>query len=277
MSSAACQTASMSSQDVCCGAVLNANLTVAERSVTPMQRRPYGTGVYRRRITLDAPAPGQVTGELRDDFHHFRVLLGHDGTHVTAIAGEAVRFPWTTCPSAAAELRGLVGTALPTRASAIAAVLPARENCTHLYDLAGLALAHAGTGRTSRTYDLAVPDRVEDRTVATLARDGEHLLTWTVLGQGIDGPPPFAGQRLRGGGFIAWADAQLDPDTAEAAVVLRRALAIAMGRAMDLDAVARAEDLGETMTGTCYTFSTRRYPVSFRVKGSVRDFTDARP
>src|SRR4051812_30672376 len=147
-----------------------------------MTQRPYGTGVYRRRITLDAPAPGQVTAELEDDFHHFRVLLGHDGSVVTAVAGEAVRFPWTTCPSAASQLRGLVGTPLPTTASAIAAVLPARENCTHLYDLAGLALAHAGTGRRSLRCVNTLPDPGDELTNAFLDPARTALLAGEVRG-----------------------------------------------------------------------------------------------
>ena len=209
---------------------------------------------------------------MEDDFHHFAVDLDHDGQRVTAIAGAAVRFPWTTCPAAAAELQGLVGAPLAKRSTAIADHIPARRNCTHLYDLAGLALGHAGLGRADRRYDVTIPDREHWATEATIACNGEVRLRWAVQGHTIEGPPPFAGQRLRGG-FLAWADATLDPETAEAAIILRRALSISLGRIMDLDVFPTAADLGERVVGTCYTFQPERLSVALRMKGSTRDFS----
>lgn len=230
-------------------------------------------GTYRRRIRLRCPGIGQVTAELEDDFHHFRVLLGHDGSSVTSVAGEAIRFPWTTCPSASTELQGLVGAALPHRATGIASIIRARANCTHLYDLAGLALAQAG-GRPDRLYDVAVPDRDESgTTTASIACNGEPVLTWKATWREIVDPPPFVGVALRGS-FIAWADADLPDDLAEAAVILRRAMDISMGRLMDLDQRPTAADVGHPMEGTCYTFSAERMPVAFRVRGSTRDFSE---
>jgi Protein of unknown function (DUF2889) len=222
---------------------------------------------YRRRIRLAAPAPGAVEAELEDDFHHFRVRLEHDGRRVTAIAGGAERFPWTTCGQATGPLAGLVGAPLAERSSAIAAHLPARANCTHLYDLAGLALAHRGV---DRRYHVVVPDRVDGATTATLDRDGKRRLAWQVRNHTIVAPEPFAGRTLRGGGFIQWADATFGPDEAEAAIVLRRALAISYGRQQDLDAYHTAAEL-PFMTGTCFTFQAERMPVALRVKGSTRD------
>lgn len=212
-------------------------------------------GTYRRVVELTAPSPTEVAGELVDDFHHFRVWIGHDGERVVTVGAEAVRFPWTTCPQAKAELLGLVGAPLPDDATGIAALLPARRNCTHMYDLAGLALAHAAAGRSHRRYEVAVPDRDRSgRTRAVLWRDGEELLAWDLCRHEVEGPPPWAGAPLREG-FIAWATANLDPDTAEAAIVLRRAVHISFGRAVDLDAFVRAAELAPTMLGTCYTFS----------------------
>jgi hypothetical protein len=236
-----------------------------ERSLTAVSS-------YRRRIRLTS-APGRVEGGLEDDFHHFRVTLEHDGERVTSVVGGAVRYPWTTCADAAGQLDGLVGAPLAERATDIAGVLPARENCTHLYDLAGLALRHARAGRATRQYDIEVPDRVEGVTAARLWVDGLLALRWKVRDQMIEDPPPFAGRPLRGA-FLRWANETFDADDAEAAIVLRRALAIAMGRNFGLDNLATAADVGDFMAGSCYTFQTERMPVSFRMPGANRDFTD---
>lgn len=224
-------------------------------------------GAYHRRIDLHAPSPSEVAAELEDDFHHFRVWVGHDGERVVTVGAEALRYPWSTCPQAKAELLGLVGAPLLGDATAIADLLPARRNCTHLHDLAGLALAHAAHRRDRRRYDIVVPDRDETGcTRAVLQRDGTPLLSWDLRWHVIEGPPPWTGVSLRGG-FAAWARANLDPDTAEAATVLRRAVAISLGRVVAWQAFERASDLAETMLGACYTFSPGVIEAAVRVGG----------
>ena len=74
------------------------------------------------------------------------------------------------------------------------------------------------------------------------------------------------------GGFIRWADATLPVDEAEAAIVLRRACDIGMGRGMDLEAIAVAEELSGIMSGVCYSMQPAVMPVAFRHRGSIRDF-----
>ena len=141
-------------------------------------------------------------------------------------------------------------------ATAHGAHADARTTCTHWFDLAGLAIAQAGAGRDHRRYDMTVPDRGEGgRTTAHLARDGVDLLDWDVDARTVLGPEPYAGQPM-GRGFLAWANATLDPDTAEAAIALRRACRISLGRLMDLDDYERASEVGHAMADTCHTFST---------------------
>lgn len=232
-------------------------------------------GAYRRRIRL-TPDGHTVEGELEDDFHHFGVVITHDGERVTAVEGDAVRFPWTTCPGAVAELAPLVGARLSARPTAVGEVMPARQNCTHLFDLAGLAVAHAARGADDlRQYDVTVPDRDEDgRSQVTLQRDGEQVLAWTVVWNRIEAPEPYAGRQLKGS-FLAWAESELEPEEAEAAIVLRRACHISWGRAQDLDRYRAADELLEVMSGTCFTFQPDRAVAGHRVLGSIRDFTDA--
>ena len=238
--------------------------------------------VYRRRVRLvsdDGAAPargGSVVAEMEDDFHHFRVDLEHDGTAVVAVSGTAIRYPWTTCPGATAELTALKGMPLSRSSTAVGSFAAPRRNCTHLFDLAGLAVAHAASGRKQRVYDVEVPARAGGRTDPLLLRDGELVLSWSVQGLEITGPAPFAGIPLRGGrGFLSWAAEHLDEESMEAAVVLRRSVEIAWGREQDLDSMERASDLGDFMLGACFTFQPGTAEVAIRMKGSTRDFSAA--
>ena len=71
-------------------------------------------------------------------------------------------------------------------------------------------MAHAARDEGgTRTYDVAIPDRDGSRTHPELRRDGELLFRWSIAGRHIVGPPPFENVELRGG-FIAWAEANLD-------------------------------------------------------------------
>src|SRR5207237_10898454 len=131
----------------------------------------YPSGSYRRRIHVTAsPDHAAVTAELEDDFHHFRVTVAHDGARVTGVRGEGVRYPWSTCPLAAAQLEPLFGMSLSTRSTAVGDVVSARDNCTHMFDLAGLAVAHAARDGDRRQYDITVSDPVGHRRRATLDR-----------------------------------------------------------------------------------------------------------
>jgi hypothetical protein len=236
-------------------------------------RRAYGAGVFRRRILLRA-GDGRVRAELEDDFHRFAVELRHAGGRVLEARGEAARFPWTACPGATARIEALAGMPLLTRAVELAGHSDARLHCTHLYDLAALALAHAAAGRARREYAVAVPDRVGGVTEATLQRDGAPLLAWRVRGNRVVGPGPLAGLALRGRAFLDWIEAHLDPDAAEAALVLRRALYIAMGRATDLDAVASAAHVTPIAGASCHAMQPGIAEGALRVTGSTRDWTD---
>jgi hypothetical protein len=233
-------------------------------------------GAYYRGISLTS-TPGRVDAELQDDFHHFRVVLTHDGGKVLSAEGEGVRFPWSTCAAAGVELHPLAGVLLSRRSTAHAAYVSARANCTHMFDLAGLAIAQAGTARPDRQYDIRVPDRIGARTEPTIHCNGELVLRWTIDGRTIVDPPPYSGRELRGD-FIAWAEETLDEDTAEAAIALRRGVYISTGRYQDLDGYETADEVGRMtggfMDGICYTFQPDRQPVALRMKGTTRDFTD---
>jgi hypothetical protein len=233
-------------------------------------------GSYRRRIRLVRRDPDTVWGGLEDDFHHFEVTLTHDDTHVTGIAMHAVRWPWSTCPAAGEQLQALVGMELSDRSTAVAAVTDPRMNCTHQFDLAGLCVSHAVRDAETRQYDVELPPPVGNVVTPRLWRDGELTLEWQLAVDAtrtreLVSPLPFTDAPWRGG-FMKWADANLPPEEAEAAIVLRRSCDIGMGRGMDLEAIPVALDLAEIMTGICYSMQPDVMPVAFRNRGSIRDF-----
>ncbi len=233
----------------------------------------YGDGIYRRRIRL-VGEEGRVRADLEDDFHRFALGLVHDGERVTRLEVEASRFPWQTCPEAARPLEALQGLALTPRCTEVARHTDPKRQCTHLFDLAGLAIAHAARGGDSLQYDLAIPDRIDDRTEPTLARDGEALLHWQVRGVKIESPEPFAGRVLVGGGFLRWATEALDPATVEPVFLLWRACAISMGRAFDIAGAPSADTYASLAGGNCYSFLPEVVARARRHGPDVRDFTD---
>ena len=243
----------------------------------PSDRPDPKADAYRRAVRLVASPPAAdglqtVVADLDDDFHRFRVTLRHDGDRVHSVEGEGLRFPWTSCPDAAGPLRALVGAPLSPRATAAAAHADPRANCTHMFDLAALAMAHAGAGRPgTRLYEAEIPRRVRGHTRARLWRDGELLLEWTIDDRnGIVDAPPYSDAPWQGG-FMQWVDTNLDPDAAEAAIVLRRAATIGHGRGMDLDVYERASEIAPVMNAICFTFQTPQVEVALRHKGASRD------
>jgi Protein of unknown function (DUF2889) len=248
---------------------------VPETGPAPAVRVGDPTGPYRRRIRIVSTEPGLVNGGLEDDFHSFEVALRHDGGIVTRVDATSHRWPWTTCPDAGAQLHALEGMELSPRCTAVARVTDPRWNCTHQFDLAGLCVAHAGRNESVRQYDVEIPPVVDGETHPRLWRDGELVHDWTLSWEGrsrrLVDPLPFSDAPWQGG-FIRWADEQLSPLDAEAAIVLRRSCEIAMGRGMDLEAYETAADIGPYQAGVCYTQQPSISAVAFRTKGTIRDF-----
>ena len=217
-------------------------------------------------------------GGLEDDFHHFEVTLRHDGGHVTQVEMEAFRWPWVTCPDAGDRLHALEGMALSDRCTAVAEITDPRHTCTHQFDLAGLCVAHAVRDAESRQYDVELPWSATGVVMPRLWRDGELVHEWKIAPveggwRELVSPEPFTAAPWKGG-FIRWADQTLEPEDAEAAIVLRRACDIGMGRGMDLEGLDSAQELAGIMTGVCYTMQPEIMPVAFRQRGTIRDFAE---
>jgi Protein of unknown function (DUF2889) len=227
---------------------------------------------FRRRVGIHSTGDatrGEARACLEDDFHHFRVRMVHVNGTVQHAEGWAVRHPYSTCPLAAAQLVRLVNAPLNGLAHSVVRVTDPSEQCTHLMELAGLAIAAAARTIAQRWYDIAIPRRVAGRTLATLDRDGHRVLAWELVDTTITAPAPFQSVSLRKG-MAAWALANLSEDEAEAALVLRRCALISLGRAMNLDAQVHAEP-----TGRCFVQQPERALQGLRITGSIIDFSEA--
>ena len=232
-------------------------------------------GSLYRCIEVASRSDGEGQGEARavveDDFHHFRVTIRARKGRVSEAFSTAPRHPTVLCPTAGSRLVDLIGMPLSAVSAAVMQRTDARTQCTHMIDLAGLAVSALARGIARRNYAVEVPDRVDGRTHAQLHRDGEIVLQWEVDGQTIIGPKPFAGIGI-GSGFTGWARDNLSLDEAEAALVLRRGVFISGGRGIDLDAPGRATG----PMGGCWVWQPDRAPLATRMVGSTLDFTGRR-
>ena len=234
----------------------------------------YGSGLYRRRIRLTRQAH-EVHGELEDDCHGFRVTLQHDGQVVTAVSGEALRVPLTSCPGAMTPLQGLVGIALDTPPLSISAQVKPRNNCTHWYDLSLLALAHAAQREPVRVYDVEVVDQPLDGSAARaeVFLNGESIHRWQLNGTTVVAPQAFAGKPVMKG-FAAWATDAFDGAQREAAFVLSKGVFVAFSRIFDMSDIGGQPALDHTnMLGACYSYSPGVVDTAFRQHDTVRDFS----
>jgi hypothetical protein len=212
---------------------------------------------------------------MEDDFHHFGVRISYHESVVTHVAARVVRAPWSACPGAAARLSTLVGQALFSRDTQIGTVLAMRQNCTHLFDLAGLAIAAAARGPRLQVFEATVTDRSPAPMPgrphtgfcrATLKRNGAEILRWGVQHENIISGPP----RSLGRGFRAWIET-LPEMEAQACAILRRAIDVSGGRSENLDRVAVAADL--RLPPLCYSYQPATAAGARRMHGTTQDFS----
>lgn len=204
---------------------------------------------FWRRVELHS-TPSMIIAGMEDDAHRFLLRLGHQAGCLVNVDVQANRFPWSTCATSGDYLRQqLVGRTLQDVAS-----MDPYQHCTHLYDLAILAAAHADTTRSVR-FDFQVADPVEQCSTATLFEGGRQVLRWHLRDTIIEGPEEWAGRELRE--LSSWKH-ELTPRTALLAAALRRALFVSgvrrQPRVMETE---RAGDRPERM-GVCYTYQMPR-------------------
>lgn len=226
------------------------------------------SGGYRRAIRLHALA-GQSTAEIEDDFHHFVVTVLHDGVRVTDARGQAIRYPWSSCPLAAGALAALAGLPISSDPTAVYRYVDPLLQCTHMFEMAGLAVTQAARGLGERRYEATVSDPAAGSVEAELACDGEPVLRWRLQDGVIAEPARHRGRRPSD--FRSQTLAHLPHDEAEHLLILRRASALAGARRMDIDRFATAADMN--LGSACFVFRPGIAEQAQRRHGSVRDFS----
>lgn len=215
---------------------------------------------------------GTVSGTLSDNNHAMWVRLHHSGGAVTAIDGGFHRWPTTGCLGAAGVLQELVGSPIAATRAELVAGGRARRNCTHLYDLALLALAMAKRPLGDRLWDAVVPDAVDGGTIASIALDEVRVLRWPLRDQ-IIVPDNDAPQSLLSG-FTPWALARYSGDALEGAHILRMAAFTARARAHITDDQPRPLRDFPERRGACFAYSPPQVDEAIHRLNVVRDFSN---
>jgi len=225
-------------------------------------------GTFRRLIDLKTWDDETVVAWLEDDNHHFGLTLVHDGLVIKDLRAEMPRFPWGTCPGAVQPLRALIGRPLFGRCSEVGRYLDMRQQCTHLFDLAGLAAAHAFHHRVHHRYHAMVtrhderePGGPPDWLHASLLRDEREVMWWNLCGATMMRPASAAGQSTDRG-FREWTE-KLDESSAEHAFVLRRAVFVARARTRNYTAARSPAEMG--LPPVCHTHQPEIRPRARRV------------
>ncbi|QDX81199.1 hypothetical protein B9N43_08080 [Denitratisoma sp. DHT3] len=232
----------------------------------------YGSGVFRRRLRLDAGSD-QVRVELEDCNHAFRLTLRHDGERVTAVEPEAVRHPFTTCPEALAVIGRVVGHRLTDGAQSLRQRLVPGDNCTHLFDMTVLALAHVDDAGLTRLYEIAVDDERDGVTAARIDCDGRTVHEWRVRAHVIEQPEALAGRPFMRG-FFAWASQTFAGMALEAATALQRGYFVAQARrSVSLPVEQHPATADGMPDGVCYSYNSGIVQRALRITGSVRDYS----
>lgn len=225
----------------------------------PAKQRP-APHIFQRTITLSA-CPGHVDGRVEDNVHDFGVAIGHDNVRVQAVLGSAYRVPWTSCPFAVPALNALVGVPLAGGGPRI----DQGQQCTHLFDLARLAIAQASRGG-ARRYDISIAaEAAVGVSQAQLWRDGDLILDWLLQEDVVIVGDRFVGHKTSGRAI--WpAEIETYPDLIEAALILRRCMLVFRERRRVTADVQRASELGH-MAGACFSFQPERAATAIRPRG----------
>ncbi len=249
-----------------------------ERDLIDGTAFPFGDATYRRRISIrphhddGRAAPGgrgHVDAEMEDYVHHFAIRVDHADGVVTAATADGVRHPWDACPGGANGIRRLVGTRLADAGARHGWFEDRLAQCVHVVDLAVLACGHADDP-DELDLEILVPDAGHRHRTATMWRNGDELLSWTLKDNLVVAPERFAGMTISGGAFFRWIDEHLtDPVEHEGAVVLRRAAHIATSRGLDLDRYAVAAD-GGAVNDSCFVYRQEVAVRARRIVGTTR-------
>ncbi|MBB3860180.1 hypothetical protein GGQ88_001441 [Novosphingobium hassiacum] len=233
----------------------------------------WGSGVTRRAIRLSG-SPGRVDAAIVDMRHDMTCTLRHDGQVVTAIEPAFHRYTLQVCPGASAPLQAMVGMSIDTTTKDVFAGGRARLNCTHMLDIAWLALRHANRGNVEWIYEVAIPDAVSGALRGTLTRNGEVVQDWVVDGQVIAAPPHLAGQSTSAG-LMRWltSESRLPDLEVEECLILSKGFFMVGARRFQLIEGPLSEGYRKNVSGACYGYGPERIDTAIGLTGMGRDFS----
>lgn len=233
----------------------------------------WGTGVTRRAIRLSG-SPGRVDAALEDMRHAMTCTVQHDGAVVTAVTAGFHRYTLQLCPGASRPLQALVGLAIDMPVQAFFANARPRQNCTHMLDLAWLAMRHAARGAAEWIYTIDIPDVVSGPMRGTLCRNGLVVQDWQVDDTVIVSPPALAGQSISGGLF-RWltSESGLSDLAIEECLILHKGFFMVGARRFAMPEGQLPEGYRKAVTGVCYGYAAERIDTAVGLEGMGRDFS----
>jgi hypothetical protein len=227
-----------------------------------------------RAIRLHSPGPGRIEAALEDIRHAMICTVSHDDRQITGVEADFRRYTLPLCPGASEPLKALVGMPLDTGTSEFFANGRARQNCTHMLDLAWLAMRHAVRGAGQWIYEIEIPDALTGPQRGTLKRNGVTVQDWTVENNRIVGSGSLGGQSL-GSGFTRWLTTQssLSDLEVEESLVLQKGFFMVKARRFGVPEGELDDGLRKAMTGACFGYAPERIEHAFGLSGMERDFT----
>lgn len=232
----------------------------------------YGSGIFRRRISFSSWGNG-IQASVLDDYHEMSVALVVKDGVIDDVIARMDRFPKTTCPGATAALGLLRGTAADETLPSLT-----REErggqCTHLVDLARLALSWMNRDERAQVVEISLTDRDDARHQRlTVDVDGVQVLVWALHDEVIAEPREYCGQSLFGG-FNRWVQQNFPPAEADLWRMAQMAVFVARGRAYFVDGPQPHRVSEEpARKGACYSFSGAAFETAYDNIGYVRDMT----
>lgn len=242
---------------------------------TDISNPDFGNGCFRRRIRLEH-SPGRVSAELEDSSHGFSLAIDYSDGVVQQIEAQTYRYPYTTCPGAKLPLMAFKGQAIEADHRDINKAINARKNCTHLYDLSMLALAHAARPYGIRVYDVVLPDETDTATRLSVLLNDTLVLEWQVKDWEITAPIALQGQTLYNGFAGSWSKyCGADAETFEYGLIAQKGYLVSHARRYDHTTTAgKAAIVEEAAVGICHTYTPGVIETAHFTRNSYRDFSD---
>lgn len=233
----------------------------------------YGNGVFRRKIQLKKISETVTTAALEDLYHAFFLKLSHDDNRVISLEAQWHRHPFTACAGAAQAIEAVAGQLLSDSLLDLPQHLDPRQQCTHIFDTANLAITQSCRHEQTRLYEIEIPDTVDGQQHARLLQNGDCVLDWILEDGIIVAPEIFQGVATRKG-FTSWALKNLPSEELEAVIVLQRGTFVSAGNVMDFSGlIGKAQTLSGPREAVCYASQPERIEQSVR-QGAAKDYSD---